>query len=410
MVDDSGLNRREYLITVGSAGAAALTGCSTDDGGTNSTPEENDNGTMPDSTPTGTETGTPTETETPEPLQVDWDISDSAEIYDRILLGTETQETEEDMQYIGLNIQNGELEDLDLNLYTPQQEEPQEVQTGEPIRLEQLGEHTLEAVQENKNVLAEDSFQVTPVQLDNETNNQRILEALSYMPKEALAEFYDVTGLEQVGTEEAFEEGPRRYNNERNKSVNWHVDAVNNGSLRFDNLGDLEQDDFNEILGVDSISINEEYKGFNIIDRGNPYPAFIDEERGVLVYGTEEALKSSIDTITGDNESLAEALSFVLNSPVVNENPVLSMGVGIDTDNSLYGQYDVNTTTDKPFYGRGILTIDYDTTYHPQESSREDLFMEQVYRILENRELENAAKPVGRPMEAVVGDTMNYWG
>lgn len=410
MVDDSGYTRRDILEISGTSlaaitGTTSLAGCSTDDGETNSTPEENDNGTMPDSTPTGTPT------ETPEPLQVDWDISDSAEIYDQILLGTETQETEEDMQYIGLNIQNGELKDLDLNLYTPQQEEPQEVQTGEPIRLEQLGEHTLEAVQEDKNVLAEDSFQVTPVQLDNETNNQRILEALSYIPKEAPAEFYDVTRLEQVGTEEAFQEGPGGYSStDYKKPLLAHVDAVNNGNLKLDIFDSLsESDNFGDIKPVDSGSVHENYKGLDIMElEGWRYLAFIDEEREVLTYGTEEALKSSIDTITGDNESLAEALNFVLNSPVVNENPVLSMGIGIDTDNSLYGQYDVNTTNDKPFDGRGILTIDYDTTYHPQESSREDLFMEQVYRILENRELENAAKPVGRPMEAVVGDTMNY--
>jgi len=64
VVDDSGYTRRDILEISGASlaaitGTTSLAGCSTDDGETNSTPEENDNGTMPDSTPTGTETPTP---------------------------------------------------------------------------------------------------------------------------------------------------------------------------------------------------------------------------------------------------------------------------------------------------------------------------------------------------------------
>jgi len=90
-VVDSGYTRRDILEISGTSlaaitGTTSLAGCSTDDGETNSTPEENDNGTMPDSTPTGTPTETNTPTPEPEELDLRYsNVNNSSDIADDVI-------------------------------------------------------------------------------------------------------------------------------------------------------------------------------------------------------------------------------------------------------------------------------------------------------------------------------------
>ena len=406
MVDDSGLNRREYLITVSSVGATALTGCSSDEGG-EQTPENGQEATE-------TSTPEPTPTSTPEP-SLDIEIPEEPEIWDRMVLGADQLGNKAHPRAETYPINATAIDPTTMNWYLQNPNgETQELTLQEPTRLEELGQHVLEAREntgQNQEPTYQEQLEIIPRQIDVQENNQRLMDALGKFPNTGDIGWINVEGMKNVGSKEALEDGLSDvpgYNHD--KQVEWFAEGLiasegddkNPGRIIMINYEDLDDDFRPREVAWGGSSFEENYRGKDIFYNEVNYHQYSDNEEGILAIGKIEALRECIDVAEG-SESLETYIGHLVNQlPSKGKNAILSFAWGEDTKNSEYG--DPSTFNDQPYNGKGILDINYEPSFRAdQEEGRESLYREETYVVGEEDQLVERFPSASREMEGVIG-------
>ena len=404
MVDDSGYTKRDILEISGASlaaitGTTSLAGCSTDDGETNSTPEENDNGTMPDSTPTGTPTETDTPTPEPEELDLQYsnvnngsDIADDvieaqvspSENTEKMVLGVGPSEGFEDVHralengdaYITQKInevpENGQVQFTFpwMNFLYSQAEQLRENEN-DYVWPEAGGEQTLLASAEAASQNYTDTSETIPVtvthprdQLDLQAHNQRTQKMWRNLPHGENYRrriLYDTELLRQIA-------GPT-IDQSLNDFFEWDsTPNINASSVMM--KGSFEYvEDGGDISYAELLSLNENDAGSDMLGEGFEYHRSYETDNGeinIFRYKSDENPDYSSEAAYHEDNSTVVWATDSGNENV--DTPPTEYGLNAleDIENTISNEEDFMNSQE--YESRFLPVLGYETT--PEELSK----------------------------------------